>query len=43
MSKWILDGKIKFRETVYHGIENAPKSFVDMLHGKNFGKMLVKI
>ena len=31
MSKWLLDGKIKFKETIYEGIENAPKSFIYLL------------
>ena len=43
MTKWILKGKIKFKETIYEGIDNAPKAFVDLLYGKNIGKMLVKI
>ena len=43
MSKWLVDGKIKFKEKIYEGIENAPKSFIDLLNGKNIGKMLVKI
>ena len=43
MSKWLLEGKIKFKETIYEGIENTPNSFIDMLEGKNIGKMLVKI
>ena len=43
MSNWLLEGKIKFKETVYEGIENTPKSFIDLLNGKNIGKMLVKI
>ena len=43
MAKWLLEDKIKFKETVYEGIENTPKSFIDLLEGKNIGKMLVKI
>ena len=43
MSNWLLEGKIKFKETIYEGIEKAPKSFIDLLEGKNIGKMLVKI
>ncbi len=43
MTKWLIEGKIKFKETIYDGIENAPKAFIDLLNGKNIGKMLVKI
>ena len=43
MTNWLLEGKIQFKETVYKGIENTPKSFIDLLEGKNIGKMLVRI
>jgi NADPH-dependent curcumin reductase CurA len=36
-------GKIKYRESVAHGIDNAPRAFVDLLEGRNFGKQLVKL
>lgn len=43
MSKWIGEEKIKWRETVIEGIENAPKAFLALFSGENTGKMLVKI
>ena len=43
MSQWIAEGKIKWRETIVTGIENAPKAFIALFKGENFGKMLVKI
>jgi NADPH-dependent curcumin reductase CurA len=36
-------GRIKYRETIAQGLENAPAAFIGMLHGKNFGKQLVKL
>jgi NADPH-dependent curcumin reductase CurA len=35
--------KLKWRETIHEGIENAPQALVDLLRGGNFGKMLVKV
>jgi len=43
MGKWIAEGKIKWKETTVHGIENAPKAFIGLFKGENFGKMIVKI
>ena len=43
MQKWILNKKIKWKETVTQGIENTPQAFIDLLDGKNIGKMLVKL
>ena len=37
------DGRVKYREDVAEGLENAPQAFLDMLDGGNFGKQLVKI
>ena len=43
MESWIAEGKIKWRETILEGIENAPKAFIGLFQGDNIGKMLVKI
>jgi len=43
LGKWIGEGKIKWKETVIEGIENAPRAFIGLFKGENFGKMLVKI
>jgi hypothetical protein len=40
---WVASGKIKYRETVAQGLENAPKAFIGLLKGENFGKQLVKL
>ena len=39
----IKAGKLKWQETVEHGIENAPKAFLKLFSGENAGKMLVKV
>lgn len=39
----IMGGAIKYREDIVEGLENAPKAFLGMLAGKNFGKLLVRI
>ena len=43
MTKWISEGKIKWKETIVEGLENAPKAFIGLFKGENFGKMLIKI
>ena len=35
--------KLTWRETVRDGLENAPQALIDLLHGQNFGKMLVRV
>ena len=39
----VHDGKIKYRESIAEGLENAPAAFIGLLNGKNFGKQLVKL
>ncbi len=39
----IVDGRIRYREDVTDGLENAPAAFIGLLQGKNFGKALVRV
>jgi NADPH-dependent curcumin reductase CurA len=43
LAAWLRDGKIKYREDVVDGLENAPSAFIGMMQGKNIGKQLVKV
>ncbi len=43
VSVWLREGRIRFREDIVEGLENAPQAFIGMLNGANFGKLLVKI
>lgn len=43
MSKWMRDGKMKYREDIVNGLENAISAFKGLLRGANFGKLIVKI
>ncbi|VAV89733.1 Putative oxidoreductase YncB [hydrothermal vent metagenome] len=39
---WVEGGRIKYREDVTEGLENAPAAFVRLMTGKNFGKTIIK-
>ena len=43
LAQWVREGKIKYRETIANGIENAPRAFIGLLKGENIGKQLVKL
>ena len=43
VSTWLREGKIRYREDVVEGLENAPEAFMGLLQGHNFGKLVVKV
>ncbi len=43
LSEWVRNGKLRYRERIAEGIENAPLAFIEMLSGRNVGKQLVKL
>jgi NADPH-dependent curcumin reductase CurA len=40
---WVMEGKIRYREDVRDGLENAPEALLDLFNGANTGKLIVKI
>jgi hypothetical protein len=43
MTEWFEAGKIKYREDIVGGFENAPEALMGLLQGKNFGKLVVRV
>lgn len=43
LSRWVQEGKIKYREHIVDGLENAPDAFLGLFRGDNLGKQLVKV
>ena len=43
MTDWLAEGKVKYKEQVIDGLENAPAALNDLLAGKSFGKMVVRV
>jgi NADPH-dependent curcumin reductase CurA len=43
VSQWLQTGKLKYKEDVVNGLEDAPKAFIGLLQGKNFGKLIVQV
>ncbi|HEX6362903.1 MAG TPA: NADP-dependent oxidoreductase [Albitalea sp.] len=43
LADMVASGRLKYRETVAHGLDAAPEAFLGLLKGRNFGKQLVKL
>jgi NADPH-dependent curcumin reductase len=39
----LRSGELKYREDIVEGLDRAPEAFIGLLHGRNFGKLLVKL
>ena len=40
---WVRGGRLKYREDVVEGLDQAPRAFIGLLRGENLGEMLVKV
>jgi NADPH-dependent curcumin reductase CurA len=43
MKAWLADGRIKYREDITDGLENAPRELIRLLKGENFGKKIIRV
>jgi hypothetical protein len=43
LMSYVADGKLKYRESIVEGLDNAPRALIALLKGENFGKQLVRI
>lgn len=43
VSGWLQQGLVRYKEDIVEGLENAPKAFIGMLSGQNFGKLIVRV
>ncbi len=43
LTAYVAEGKLKYRESIVEGLDNAPRALIALLKGENFGKQLVRI
>ncbi|XNM44458.1 zinc-binding dehydrogenase [Escherichia coli] len=43
MGRWVKEDKIHYHEDITDGLENAPQTFIGLLKGKNFGKVVIRV
>lgn len=43
MGRWVQEGKIKYREQLIDGLDQAPQALIGLLKGENFGKVVIRV
>ena len=43
LAEWLRQGRLRYREDIVEGLDRAPRALTDLLQGRNFGKMLVRV
>ncbi|MBT3925854.1 MAG: NADP-dependent oxidoreductase [Rhodospirillaceae bacterium] len=43
LAGWLAEGRLKYKEDVVEGLENAPGAFLRFFDGETFGKLLVRV
>ena len=43
MRAWLREGRVRYREQLITGLENAPRALIGLLQGENFGKLVIEV
>ena len=43
MTEWLKAGKVQYTEEIIDGLESAPRAFIGLLRGENFGKRVIRV
>jgi NADPH-dependent curcumin reductase CurA len=43
LTGYLVAGRLKYRESIVEGLDNAPRGLIGLLKGENFGKQLVRM
>jgi len=43
LSQYFAAGRLKYRESIVEGLDNAPRGLIALFRGENFGKQLVRL
>jgi len=43
LMRWVMEGKLKHRETIVDGLEHAPEALNRLFDGDNIGKLMVRV
>ena len=43
LTDWVVDGRLRYREDIEHGIESLPAAFIGMFEGHSIGRKLARL
>ncbi len=43
MGQWLQAGRIRYRESIIDGLEQAPEGLTGLLQGQNVGTLIVRV
>ena len=43
MGGWLREGRVRYREDITDGLENAPRELIGLLRGENHGKKVIRV